>query len=81
MSGQSFKDKLRWRTDQSISVWGNRISTIDYIFVFFVDLERTVNFIECGAAQIVVRRPAVRRARVRIPARHPNGDPSTERKR
>ncbi len=33
----------------------------------------------CGVAQTVVRRLAVRQARVRIPSRHPYGDPSTER--
>ncbi len=32
----------------------------------------------CGAAQSVVRRLAVRQARVRFPARHPSGDPSSE---
>jgi hypothetical protein len=33
----------------------------------------------CGVAQTEVRRLAVRKARVRIPFRHPNEDPSTER--
>jgi hypothetical protein len=32
----------------------------------------------CGVAQTVVRRPAVRKARDRIPTCHPNGDLSSE---
>ncbi len=36
-------------------------------------------YVGCGVTQTGVRRLAVRQARVRIPSRHPYGDPSTER--
>ncbi len=55
------------------------------LFIFQQNLEyfseKFILYFGCGAAQIEVRRPAVRQAWVRIPARHPNRDPSTERKR
>jgi hypothetical protein len=43
--------------------------------------DRSTVSVRCGAAQLVVRRLAVRQARVRISSRHPMEAPLAERRR
>ncbi len=46
-----------------------------------IEVPRMRSSLGCGAAQLVVRRLAVRQARVRISARHPIEAPLAERRR